>query len=133
MHFKSVKPEHGKALFSVERRLNSTVLYCVLLSYYSWFRSFSFRSYRFQEKTTKECLHLLAVSGIPYGPINDVQQVFEDPQVSVNMETVRVVLDLKGYLRCRWSSVLAHSKTNTRNVTQQKHCTIKSAISYSTV
>lgn len=35
---------------------------------------------RFKSKTTKEWLHLFEGSGIPYGPINTIQQVFEDPQ-----------------------------------------------------
>ena len=36
---------------------------------------------RFLQKTTKKWLHLLEDSGIPFGPINDVEQVFDDPQV----------------------------------------------------
>ncbi|KAK3747004.1 hypothetical protein QZH41_011959, partial [Actinostola sp. cb2023] len=35
----------------------------------------------FLDKTTKEWLQLLEDSGIPFGPINDVEQVFDDPQV----------------------------------------------------
>ncbi|KAH6940117.1 hypothetical protein HPB50_024997 [Hyalomma asiaticum] len=35
---------------------------------------------RFTCKTTKEWLQLFEGSGIPYGPINTIQQVFEDPQ-----------------------------------------------------
>ncbi|XP_077516181.1 succinyl-CoA:glutarate CoA-transferase [Amblyomma americanum] len=35
---------------------------------------------RFKSKTTKEWLELFEGSGIPYGPLNTIQQVFEDPQ-----------------------------------------------------
>ncbi|XP_075535826.1 succinyl-CoA:glutarate CoA-transferase isoform X2 [Dermacentor variabilis] len=35
---------------------------------------------RFKLKTTKEWLQLFEGSGIPYGPINTIQQVFQDPQ-----------------------------------------------------
>uniref|UniRef100_L7MB46 Putative l-carnitine dehydratase/alpha-methylacyl-coa racemase n=1 Tax=Rhipicephalus pulchellus TaxID=72859 RepID=L7MB46_RHIPC len=35
---------------------------------------------RFKLKTTKEWLQLFEGSGIPYGPINTIRQVFEDPQ-----------------------------------------------------
>lgn len=50
------------------------------------FQIWSFFSSRFQQMTTKECLHLLSDSGIPYGPINDVKQVFEDPQVWIKKQ-----------------------------------------------
>lgn len=35
---------------------------------------------RFKLKTTQEWLQLFEGSGIPYGPINTIRQVFEDPQ-----------------------------------------------------
>ncbi|NXG77124.1 SUCHY transferase, partial [Baryphthengus martii] len=38
-------------------------------------------STRFSEKTTNEWLQLFEGSGVPYGPINNMQQVFSDPQV----------------------------------------------------
>ncbi|XP_072709654.1 succinyl-CoA:glutarate CoA-transferase isoform X5 [Ciconia boyciana] len=41
-------------------------------------------STRFSEKATIEWLHLFEGSGIPYGPINNMQQVFSDPQVLHN-------------------------------------------------
>lgn len=36
---------------------------------------------RFSEKATTEWLQLFGGSGVPYGPINNMQQVFSDPQV----------------------------------------------------
>lgn len=36
---------------------------------------------RFSEKATMEWLQLFEGSGVPYGPINNMQQVFSDPQV----------------------------------------------------
>lgn len=36
---------------------------------------------RFSEKPTIEWLRLFEGSGVPYGPINNMQQVFSDPQV----------------------------------------------------
>lgn len=69
------------------------------------------------KKTTKDWLQLLEDSGIPYGPINDVEQVFEDPQVGVclnvqlpgtavlmgegNEEEVKVAVTIR--LDCRFS------------------------------
>ncbi|XP_059840495.1 succinate--hydroxymethylglutarate CoA-transferase isoform X3 [Hypanus sabinus] len=41
-------------------------------------------SARFSEKTTQEWLQLLEGSGIPYGPINSIQQAFSEPQVKHN-------------------------------------------------
>ncbi|XP_054671763.1 succinate--hydroxymethylglutarate CoA-transferase isoform X4 [Grus americana] len=41
-------------------------------------------STRFSEKTTIEWLQLFEGSGVPYGPINNMQQVFSDPQVLHN-------------------------------------------------
>ncbi|XP_072888319.1 succinate--hydroxymethylglutarate CoA-transferase isoform X1 [Hemitrygon akajei] len=41
-------------------------------------------SARFSEKTTQEWLQLLEGSGIPYGPINSIQQAFSEPQVIHN-------------------------------------------------
>ncbi|NWY03707.1 SUCHY transferase, partial [Nothoprocta ornata] len=38
----------------------------------------------FSEKTTIEWLQLFEGSGVPYGPINNMQQVFSDPQVCSN-------------------------------------------------
>ncbi|NXU56388.1 SUCHY transferase, partial [Turnix velox] len=38
-------------------------------------------SMRFSEKATIEWLQLFEGSGVPYGPINNMQQVFSDPQV----------------------------------------------------
>nr|XP_047907594.1 succinate--hydroxymethylglutarate CoA-transferase isoform X3 [Anser cygnoides] len=38
-------------------------------------------STRFSEKTTIKWLQLFEGSGVPYGPINNMQQVFSDPQV----------------------------------------------------
>ena len=37
--------------------------------------------YRFRQKSTSEWLELLESSNIPYGPINNMEQVFDDPQV----------------------------------------------------
>ncbi|XP_069816438.1 succinate--hydroxymethylglutarate CoA-transferase isoform X3 [Dendropsophus ebraccatus] len=39
---------------------------------------------RFSEKTTTEWLELFEGSGIPYGPINSIKQVFSEPQVVHN-------------------------------------------------
>lgn len=39
---------------------------------------------RFSEKTTTEWLELFEGSGIPYGPINSIKQVFSEPQVAHN-------------------------------------------------
>ncbi|KAM4689522.1 succinyl-CoA:glutarate CoA-transferase [Discoglossus pictus] len=41
-------------------------------------------SARFSEKTTTEWLQLFEGSGIPYGPINSIKQVFSEPQVVHN-------------------------------------------------
>ncbi|XP_064299926.1 succinate--hydroxymethylglutarate CoA-transferase isoform X3 [Phalacrocorax carbo] len=41
-------------------------------------------STRFSEKATIEWLQLFDGSGVPYGPINNMQQVFSDPQVLHN-------------------------------------------------
>ncbi|XP_035174660.1 succinate--hydroxymethylglutarate CoA-transferase isoform X6 [Oxyura jamaicensis] len=41
-------------------------------------------STRFSEKTTVKWLQLFEGSGVPYGPINNMQQVFSDPQVLHN-------------------------------------------------
>ncbi|XP_068012939.1 succinate--hydroxymethylglutarate CoA-transferase isoform X1 [Melanerpes formicivorus] len=41
-------------------------------------------STRFSEKATIEWLQLFEGSGVPYGPINNMQQVFADPQVLHN-------------------------------------------------
>uniref|UniRef100_A0A8C9NQ57 Succinyl-CoA:glutarate-CoA transferase n=1 Tax=Serinus canaria TaxID=9135 RepID=A0A8C9NQ57_SERCA len=41
-------------------------------------------STRFSEKATLEWLQLFEGSGVPYGPINNMQQVFSDPQVLHN-------------------------------------------------
>ncbi|XP_054846724.1 succinate--hydroxymethylglutarate CoA-transferase isoform X2 [Eublepharis macularius] len=41
-------------------------------------------SARFLEKETTEWLELFEGSGVPYGPINSMQQVFSDPQVLHN-------------------------------------------------
>nr|XP_041570483.1 succinate--hydroxymethylglutarate CoA-transferase isoform X5 [Taeniopygia guttata] len=41
-------------------------------------------STRFSEKATVEWLQLFEGSGVPYGPINNMQQVFSDPQVLHN-------------------------------------------------
>ncbi|XP_072709653.1 succinyl-CoA:glutarate CoA-transferase isoform X4 [Ciconia boyciana] len=43
-------------------------------------------STRFSEKATIEWLHLFEGSGIPYGPINNMQQVFSDPQITLIKE-----------------------------------------------
>lgn len=39
---------------------------------------------KFQQKSTADWLKAFEGSGIPYGPINNIQQVFSDPQVSIN-------------------------------------------------
>ena len=44
----------------------------------------SLLQHSFQERSTKECGELFDGSGIPCGPINNIKQVFEDPQVSVS-------------------------------------------------
>ncbi|XP_065608816.1 succinate--hydroxymethylglutarate CoA-transferase [Cyrtonyx montezumae] len=41
-------------------------------------------STRFSEKTTMKWLQLFEGSGVPYGPINNMQQVFSEPQVLHN-------------------------------------------------
>ncbi|XP_050418063.2 succinate--hydroxymethylglutarate CoA-transferase isoform X1 [Patella vulgata] len=41
-------------------------------------------SERFLQKSTDEWLNIFEDSGIPYGPINTIQQVFSDPQVLHN-------------------------------------------------
>ncbi|XP_029445393.1 succinate--hydroxymethylglutarate CoA-transferase [Rhinatrema bivittatum] len=41
-------------------------------------------STRFSEKMTTEWLQLFEGSGIPYGPINSIKQVFSEPQVAHN-------------------------------------------------
>ncbi|XP_004582412.2 succinate--hydroxymethylglutarate CoA-transferase [Ochotona princeps] len=41
-------------------------------------------SSRFEEKTTNKWLHLFEGSGIPYGPINNMKNVFAEPQVLHN-------------------------------------------------
>ncbi|XP_048807214.1 succinate--hydroxymethylglutarate CoA-transferase isoform X3 [Lagopus muta] len=41
-------------------------------------------STRLSEKTTVEWLQLFEGSGVPYGPINNIQQVFSEPQVLHN-------------------------------------------------
>ncbi|XP_010222182.1 PREDICTED: succinate--hydroxymethylglutarate CoA-transferase-like, partial [Tinamus guttatus] len=38
----------------------------------------------FSKKTTNKWLQLFEGSGVPYGPINSMQQVFSDPQVLHN-------------------------------------------------
>ncbi|XP_046333411.2 succinate--hydroxymethylglutarate CoA-transferase-like isoform X1 [Haliotis rufescens] len=40
--------------------------------------------HRFETKTTSQWMQVLEGSGIPYGPINNIQQVFSDPQVVHN-------------------------------------------------
>ncbi|XP_072009434.1 succinyl-CoA:glutarate CoA-transferase isoform X3 [Engystomops pustulosus] len=43
---------------------------------------------RFSEKSTAEWLDLFEGSGIPYGPINSIQQVFSEPQLSYVFPTL---------------------------------------------
>ena len=38
---------------------------------------------RFDQKTTQEWLDIFEGSGLPYGPINNMQEVFSDPQVRI--------------------------------------------------
>ncbi len=45
----------------------------------------------FQKKTTAEWLALLEAAGVPNGPINDIAQVFEEPQVKAR--GVKIELD----------------------------------------
>ncbi|XP_063780954.1 succinate--hydroxymethylglutarate CoA-transferase isoform X2 [Pseudophryne corroboree] len=47
-------------------------------------------SSRFSEKTTTEWLQLFEGSGIPYGPINSIKQVFSEPQC---LQSTAVTLD----------------------------------------
>ena len=42
---------------------------------------------RFGEKSVAEWLTVLRESGVPHGPINNMQQVFSDPQVKSIAET----------------------------------------------
>ncbi|RMC05465.1 hypothetical protein DUI87_18658 [Hirundo rustica rustica] len=49
-------------------------------------------STRFSEKVTIEWLQLFEGSGVPYGPINNMQQVFSDPQ--------RCSIQLSDHLHC---------------------------------
>ncbi|XP_059840501.1 succinate--hydroxymethylglutarate CoA-transferase isoform X4 [Hypanus sabinus] len=46
-------------------------------------------SARFSEKTTQEWLQLLEGSGIPYGPINSIQQAFSEPQTLLDMKNLK--------------------------------------------
>uniref|UniRef100_A0A2K6QEZ7 Succinyl-CoA:glutarate CoA-transferase n=1 Tax=Rhinopithecus roxellana TaxID=61622 RepID=A0A2K6QEZ7_RHIRO len=41
-------------------------------------------SERFEEELTSKCLHLFEGSGVPYGPINNMKNVFAEPQVLHN-------------------------------------------------
>ena len=45
----------------------------------------------FRKRTKREWLELLEAAGVPNGPINDVAQVFEEPQVKVRR--VRIELE----------------------------------------
>jgi crotonobetainyl-CoA:carnitine CoA-transferase CaiB-like acyl-CoA transferase len=45
----------------------------------------------FEKRTKREWLELLEAAGVPNGPINDVAQVFEEPQVKAR--GVRIELD----------------------------------------
>ncbi|XP_028659807.1 succinate--hydroxymethylglutarate CoA-transferase isoform X2 [Erpetoichthys calabaricus] len=47
-------------------------------------------SARFSEKTTKEWLEMFEGTGVPYGPINSIKEVFSDPQVIHN----RLVMEM---------------------------------------
>ncbi|GBM42896.1 Succinate--hydroxymethylglutarate CoA-transferase [Araneus ventricosus] len=44
----------------------------------------------FSKKTTQQWLNMLEGSGIPYGPVNNMEQVFNDPQVIHN----KMILDM---------------------------------------
>ena len=45
----------------------------------------------FKKRSTREWLELLEAAGVPNGPINDIAQVFEEPQVKAR--GVRIELD----------------------------------------
>uniref|UniRef100_A0A8B9DXM8 Succinyl-CoA:glutarate CoA-transferase n=1 Tax=Anser cygnoides TaxID=8845 RepID=A0A8B9DXM8_ANSCY len=47
-------------------------------------------STRFSEKTTIKWLQLFEGSGVPYGPINNMQQVFSDPQLFYLVMNVKI-------------------------------------------
>ena len=42
--------------------------------------------YRFAEKTVSKWMELLKNASFPYGPVNNIQQAFSDPQVSTNVK-----------------------------------------------
>ncbi|XP_058688237.1 succinate--hydroxymethylglutarate CoA-transferase isoform X3 [Poecile atricapillus] len=54
-------------------------------------------SKRFSEKATTEWLQLFEGSGVPYGPINNMQQVFSDPQDQVS-DTVNLLCHIQNHL-----------------------------------
>ncbi|XP_050565032.1 succinate--hydroxymethylglutarate CoA-transferase isoform X6 [Cygnus atratus] len=54
-------------------------------------------STRFLEKTTVKWLQLFEGSGVPYGPINNMQQVFSDPQDQVS-DTVNLLCRIPDHL-----------------------------------
>ncbi|XP_065521792.1 succinate--hydroxymethylglutarate CoA-transferase isoform X4 [Lathamus discolor] len=54
-------------------------------------------STRFSEKATIEWLQLFEGSGVPYGPINNIQQVFSDPQDQVS-DTVILLCHIQNHL-----------------------------------
>ncbi|XP_075274700.1 succinyl-CoA:glutarate CoA-transferase isoform X3 [Opisthocomus hoazin] len=48
-------------------------------------------STRFSEKATIEWLQLFEGSGVPYGPINNMQEVFSDPQATLVKKTKKML------------------------------------------
>ena len=57
----------------------------------------------FKKRSKREWLALLEAAGVPNGPINDIAQVFEEPQVQAR--GVRIELDHGGEASCRWWGV----------------------------
>ncbi|XP_064299925.1 succinate--hydroxymethylglutarate CoA-transferase isoform X2 [Phalacrocorax carbo] len=64
-------------------------------------------STRFSEKATIEWLQLFDGSGVPYGPINNMQQVFSDPQGHLKIEHIAnkakvifLTFQCSGNIRC---------------------------------
>ncbi|EPY80770.1 hypothetical protein CB1_000803015 [Camelus ferus] len=52
-------------------------------------------THRFEEETTSEWLYLFEGSGVPYGPINNMKNVFAEPQLSVRAEPAQLLIQLQ--------------------------------------
>ncbi|KAE8597085.1 hypothetical protein XENTR_v10016348 [Xenopus tropicalis] len=69
-------------------------------------------SARFSEKTTSEWLNLFEGSGIPYGPINSIKQVFSEPQVGFYELCVKCHHSVFMCLSCFLHSVIILTESN---------------------